>query len=201
MRVISNVVRPQSIKEISGDSLHEKAMVFHGVSQGFCMPGDACGFGLFPVKFLAPLHVEEVEIPLKILLEDTIMKKKNNESLVDVVLVAAAAGAAAAAAILAADKALKSEKGQETVATVKTKAAVAKENVKAKATAAKETIKVKAGEVKANVQTKAAEVKDKVRSKFAKESAEASADEMSEETVQEAAADEPVADAAVESAD
>ena len=40
------------------------------------------------------------------------MKKNQNENLIDVVLVAAAAGAAAAAAILAADKALKSEKGQ-----------------------------------------------------------------------------------------
>ena len=47
------------------------------------------------------------------------MKKNQNENLIDVVLVAAAAGAAAAAAILAADKALKSEKGQAAVATVK----------------------------------------------------------------------------------
>ena len=106
------------------------------------------------------------------------MKKNQNENLIDVVLVAAAAGAAAAAAILAADKALKSEKGQAAVATVKTKA-----------TAAKETVKVKAEEVKTNVQAKAAEVKvkaeevkDKVKGKLNKNACGCTCEETAEET-------------------
>lgn len=85
------------------------------------------------------------------------MKKQNN-NLADVALVAAAVSAATAGAIVALERAIRSEKGQAAVATVRTKANEVKTNVQAKA-----------AQVKTNVQAKAAEVK----AKFAKAPAEA----------------------------
>lgn len=108
--------------------------------------------------------------------------KKNNASLLDVALVAAATAVATTAAVLAADKALKSDKGQAAVATVKTKATAAKDTVKTKATAAKDTVKSKAGAVK-----------EKVKGKLHKD--ECVCEETADEAVEDASeADETIAE-------
>lgn len=119
--------------------------------------------------------------------------RKNQESLLDIALVAAATAAVTTAAILAADKALKSEKGQAAVATVKSRATDAKETVKTKAVAAKETVKTKTIAAKDTVVTKAGAVKDKVKSKLHK--GECPCEETAEEISEEApAAEETVAE-------
>ena len=92
-------------------------------------------------------------------------------------LVAAAVSAATAGAIVALERAIRSEKGQAAVATVKTKATQVKTNVQAKATEVKTNVQAKAAQVKTNVQAKAAEVK----AKFAKAPAEAEAEAEAED--------------------
>ncbi len=138
-----------------------------------------------------------------IFMEDIIMritvKKKSESTLAHVALVAAAVGAAAATAVLAADKALKTEKGQVAVATAKAKATDAKEKAQAKATEVKAKVQDKATEVKSKVQDTATEVKSKVqdkatkvKEKFAKTPIAPAAEEAKEE------ADSSFGDAPVE---